>query len=98
MHGATHANFPMVVVCTLATALCWGVYGPLLQWGHGAMGTGRLRPVICVGIAYVIIAIVGPILLMALTGMENESGLSSGRTNRSGGGVSVFCWSLMGRM
>ena len=96
MHGATHANFPMVVVCTLATALCWGVYGPLLQWGHGAMGSGRLRPFICVGIAYVIIAIVGPILLMTLTGMENESGLAHGWTNHSVGGVSGIFWSLMG--
>ena len=96
MHGTTHDSFPMVVVCTLATALCWGVYGPLLHWGHGAMGTGRLRPFICVGIAYVIIAIVGPILLMALTGMENESGLASGWTNRSSGGVSGIFWSVMG--
>src|SRR5438876_10106356 len=95
MHGPTHANFPMVVVCTLATALCWGVYGPLLQWGHGAMGSGRLRPFICVGIAYVIIAIVGPILLMTLTGMENEGGLASGWTNRSCGGDSGSFRSLM---
>jgi len=93
MHGTTHENFPMVVVCTLATALCWGVYGPLLQWGHGAMGSGRLRPFICVGIAYVVIAIVGPILLMTLTGMENESGLSHGWMNRGGSGV---FWSFMG--
>jgi hypothetical protein len=83
----------MVVICTLATALFWGVYGPLLQWGHGAMGSGRLRPFICVGIAYVIIAIVGPILVMMLTGMENESGLASGWTNR---GFSGIFWSLMG--
>jgi hypothetical protein len=96
MHGPSHLNFPMVVVCTLATALCWGVYGPLLQWGHGAMGTGRLRPFICVGIAYVIIAIVGPILLMTITGMENEGGLAHGWTNKSGGGVSGIFWSLMG--
>jgi hypothetical protein len=96
MHGPSHVNFPMVVVCTLATALCWGVYGPLLQWGHGAMGTGRLRPFICVGIAYVIIAIVGPILLMTVTGMENEGGLAHGWTNKTGGGVSGIFWSLMG--
>lgn len=93
MHGATHANFPMVVICTLATALCWGVYGPLLQWGHGAMGSGRLRPFICVGIAYVIIAIIGPILVMMLTGMENEQGLAHGWANR---GFSGIFWSLMG--
>jgi hypothetical protein len=96
MHGSTHVNFPMVVICTLATALCWGTYGPLLQWGHGAMGSGRLRPFICVGIAYFLIAIVGPILLMAVTGMESEGGLASGWTNRSSGGISGIFWSLMG--
>jgi hypothetical protein len=96
MHGPSHVNFPMVVVCTLATALCWGVYGPLLQWGHGAMGSGRLRPFICVGIAYVIIAIVGPILLMTVTGMESESGLAHGWTDKSGSGISGIFWSLMG--
>ena len=96
MHGPSHVNFPMIIVCTLATALCWGVYGPLLQWGHGAMGSGRLRPFICVGIAYFLIAIVGPILLMSVTGMENEGGISSGWTNKSAGGYSGIFWSLMG--
>ena len=96
MHGTAHVNFPMVVVCTLATALCWGTYGPLLQWGHMAMGSGRLRPFICVGMAYVIIAIAAPILVMTLTGMENEGGLFSGWTNKGVGGVSGIFWSLMG--
>jgi hypothetical protein len=96
MHGTAHINFPMVVVCTLATAACWGTYGPLLQWGHMAMGSGRLRPFICVGIAYVIIAIAAPILVMTLTGMENEGGLFSGWTNKGGSGVSGIFWSLMG--
>lgn len=96
MHGPSHVNFPMVVVCTLATALCWGVYGPLLQWGHGAMGSGRLRPFICVGIAYVIIAIIGPVLLMTITGMENEGGFAHGWADKSGSGISGIFWSLMG--
>src|SRR5262245_47903584 len=96
MHGTSHVNFPMVIVCTLATALCWGTYGPLLQWGHTAMGSGRLRPFICVGIAYLLVAIVAPILVMTMTGMENETGLFSGWTNKTTGGVSGIFWSLMG--
>ncbi len=96
MHGPSHVNLPLVIICTLATALCWGTYGPLLQWGHGAMGSGRLRPFICVGIAYLLIAIVGPILVMTLTGMENEGGLFSGWMNKSSGGFSGIFWSLMG--
>jgi hypothetical protein len=86
----------MVIVCTLATAVCWGTYGPLLQWGHSAMGSGRLRPFICVGVAYFLIAIVGPIMVMMLTGMENEGGLFSGWMNKEKGTFSGIFWSLMG--
>lgn len=89
MHGSSALNLPMVVVSILATAVCWGVYGPLLQWGHMDMGSGRLRPFICVGIAYVVIAVLGPILVMALTGMEKGSGLFSGWT------VSGVWWSFI---
>lgn len=96
MHGSGNVNFPMVIVCTLATAVCWGTYGPLLQWGHNAMGSGRLRPFICVGVAYFIIAIIGPILVMTLTGMESQGGLASGWTNKTGGGFSGIFWSLIG--
>lgn len=95
MHGSTHVNFPMIIICTLATAVCWGTYGPLLQWGHGAMGSGRLRPFICVGIAYFIIAIIGPIVVMLLTGMENEHGIFSGWLHKEKGASGIF-WSLMG--
>jgi hypothetical protein len=78
MHGTTNVNLPLVTISIMATAVCWGVYGPLLQWGHQEMGSGRLRPFICVGVAYLIIAIVGPIVVMSLTGMEMGEGLASG--------------------
>jgi hypothetical protein len=45
-----------------------------------AMGSGRLRPFICVGIAYLVVAVVGPILVVVLTGMEKEGGLHLGWT------------------
>jgi len=82
MHGSSAVNFPMIVISVLATAVCWGIYGPLLQWGHMDMGSGRLRPFICVGLAYIVIAIVGPIVVMMLTGMEKGEGLMSGWTTR----------------
>ena len=79
MH-ATSTNVPLIIISILSTAVCWGIYGPLLQWGHMEMGSGRLRPFICVGVAYIVIAIVGPILVMMLTGMEQGEGLMSGWT------------------
>jgi hypothetical protein len=88
MHNSNTGNYPMIVLSLLVTAVCWGVYGPLLQWGHMAMGSGRMRPFICVGIAYVMVAVVGPILIMKFLGMENEGGLHSGWT------ASGFSWSF----
>ncbi|MEO8497788.1 MAG: hypothetical protein ABI614_22200 [Planctomycetota bacterium] len=80
MHGSSPANFPLIIVSILATAVFWGVYGPFLQWGHGAMESGRMRPFICVGIAYLVVAVVGPILVMSILGMENEGGILAGWT------------------
>lgn len=73
----------------VCTALFWGTYGPLLQKGHHFMGSGRLRPFICVGIAYLLVAIVGPIVVMYLTGMEKDKGLFSGWT------MNGIIWSLI---
>jgi hypothetical protein len=80
MHGSSAANFPLIIVSILATAIFWGVYGPFLQWGHGAMESGRMRPFICVGIAYVVVAVVGPILVISVFGMEKGEGLMAGWT------------------
>jgi hypothetical protein len=69
------------VFFALCTALFWGTYGPLLQRGHHAMGTeGRLRPFICVGVAYLFVAIVGPIVVMYTTGIDKGAGVHTGWT------------------
>src|SRR5690606_28211949 len=34
------------------TALCWGSYGPLLHKGQMKMAGSRMRPFLCVGLAY----------------------------------------------
>ena len=57
-----------VLTFTLLTTLCWGVYGPLLSSGHDAMNNSSLRPFICVGIAYCVIAVAVPLLLLRLRG------------------------------
>lgn len=88
MHGGSS---PLLAgVFALCTAFFWGTYGPLLLKGHTLMGSGRLRPFICVGIAYLIIAIVGPVVVMYLTGMEKDGGLATGWTTRG------VIWSLAG--
>ncbi|MBI3467578.1 MAG: hypothetical protein HY000_31595 [Planctomycetes bacterium] len=46
------------------TALSWGVYGPVLHEGQSVMGGSRLRPLLCVGMAYFVIAVVVPIVVL----------------------------------
>jgi hypothetical protein len=90
-HTPTGANQPSVgwlgllgVVAFIAlTALCWGCYGPVLHRGQERMEGSRLRPFICVGLAYFVVAILIP--AMAL-GRWPESGAWS---------VSGSIWSLL---
>ncbi len=60
------------------TVLCWGVYSVLLHMGSVGMGQGasgppdltgnRMKAFLLVGIAYFIVAIVGPIIVLKLRG------------------------------
>ncbi|MHB8972591.1 MAG: hypothetical protein ACYC3X_21625 [Pirellulaceae bacterium] len=47
---------------------CWGIYGPVLHEGQHYMANSRLKPLICVGVAYFIVAIVVPVLVLASQG------------------------------
>ena len=86
-HGQVTTSIFVMAIAAVITAFFWGVYGPLLTWGHQAMTVevegkqesyGRLRPFICVGVAYLIVAIVAPALLIQFGVMEPGLGLFSG--------------------
>jgi hypothetical protein len=86
-HSGSNSSILLMAIAAVTTALFWGIYGPLLTWGHGAMTVevegkqesyGRLRPFICVGVAYLIVAIVAPALLIQFGIMEPGEGLFSG--------------------
>ena len=57
-------NLPMVFLSILVTALCWGAYGPVLHKGQAKMAGSRLRPFLCVGLAYFTIAVVVPLVML----------------------------------
>jgi MFS family permease len=65
-----------VVAATALTAICWGVYGPVILQGQAAMDQSRLRPFVCVGIAYFIIAVLAPTLLLKWQGEKGSWTLS----------------------
>jgi hypothetical protein len=66
------ANYALMIASIALTAASWGVYGPVLHWGQTAMGGGRFRPFMCVGIAYFALAVVIPVMLLSLQGFESE--------------------------
>lgn len=59
------ANSAKVAAFILLTALCWGAYGPVLHKGQVVMGGSRLRPFICVGVAYFLVAVLVPLALLS---------------------------------
>jgi hypothetical protein len=54
------------------TIICWGVYGPVLHKGQAAMDQSRLRPFLCVGLAYFAIAVIVPAVLLATSGEKGN--------------------------
>ena len=58
-------NDALIVMASIAlTAICWGSYGPVLHKGQMKMAGSRLRPFLCVGLAYFGIAVIVPLLVL----------------------------------
>lgn len=55
-----------VVMSIALVALCWGAYGPVLHKGQMKMEGSRLRPFLCVGLAYFAIAVVVPFAVLGV--------------------------------
>ncbi len=55
----------------LLTVLCWGTYGIFLSMGSENMhdaANGRIKAFLFVGLAYFLVAVLAPILILALSG------------------------------
>ena len=77
-------DYIYVIAATMLTICCWGIYGPVLHKGQAGMNDSRLRPLICVGLAYFVIAVAIPVIVLAVRG---EAGVWSTRG---------IAWSLAG--
>jgi hypothetical protein len=68
----------LLLAASLAlTILCWGMYGPVLQWGQLGMSTvpghpALLRPFVCVGLAYFLIGVIVPGVWLYLYGEKGD--------------------------
>jgi hypothetical protein len=65
-------NFLMQIVSIVLAIVCWGSYGPVLHKGQAAMHQSRLRPFLCVGLAYFAIAVIVPELWLAVVPEASE--------------------------
>ncbi len=59
------------------SVLCWGMYGPVLQWGQLGMSTiehspAKFRPFVCVGLAYFLIGVIVPSLWLHFQGEKGD--------------------------
>lgn len=76
-NSASGGSVLKIVLSIIMAAFCWGAYGPMLHQGQMRMGGSRLRPFICVGLAYFIIAVAVPLYLI-------NSGTSTGSWSAGG--------------
>jgi hypothetical protein len=61
----TMAGWFLRVLAIVLAIASWGGYGPVLHKGQAAMHHSRLRPLLCVGLAYFAIAVVVPDMILA---------------------------------
>jgi hypothetical protein len=66
------------IMFAIGAALCWGVYGPALHKGQTLLGN-PLKALFCVGVAYMLIGVLVPVL-----GLGGISGFNSGGSIWSG--------------
>lgn len=72
-------NYPMIAFSIVLAVLSWGSYGPVLHKGQMKMGGSRLRPFLCVGIAYFFIAVAIPLAVLPIlstTGKWTADGMA----------------------
>ncbi len=65
-----------IIVSICVAALCWGSYGPMLHIGQAKMQGSRMRPFACVGLAYFVIAVAVPLVL--ISSRANDVGVWTG--------------------
>lgn len=61
-------SFLFMIAGIALTALSWGSYGPLLHEGQHHLSNDRIKPLICVGLAYLVVAVIIPSAILISQG------------------------------
>src|SRR5262245_42867535 len=86
------------VIFVVGAILSWGIYGPALHRGQVALGN-PLRALLCVGVAYVVIAVLVPLLGLSAQGQLRgftSTGVSAATLAGALGALGAVCiiWSF----
>ena len=85
------------LIFALMTVVAWGLYGVFLHTGQMSMAdpvNGRYKAFLFVGIAYLVIAVIGPALVMAVNGASWSfpvKGMSWSLLAGAVGAIGAFC-------
>ncbi len=66
-------NIMLIVGGICLTVLSWGAYGSVLHKSQHLMKGSRLRPLLCVGISYFVLAVIIPLAIMSQSGFPQET-------------------------
>ncbi len=81
------------LVFVAGAVLCWGTYGPFLHKGQVALGN-PLRALLCVGLAYFLIAVLIPGIMLVSQGQFtnfNTSGVTTATLSGALGALGAIC-------
>jgi hypothetical protein len=82
----TRMNWLLFVV---GAVLSWGMYGPMLHKGQIALGN-PLRALLCVGVAYFLIGVLVPVLMLAAQGQLGGFNLAGSVTATLAGALGAL--------
>ena len=77
------------VIFAFGAALSWGMYGPVLHKGQLALGN-PMRALLCVGVAYLLVAILIPGGTLLSQGQLNNFNLGGTVSATAGGALGAF--------
>lgn len=73
----------------LGAVVSWGMYGPMLHKGQVALGN-PLRALLCVGVAYFLIGVLVPVLMLAAQGQLGGFNLAGSATATLAGALGAL--------
>jgi len=65
------------IVFAVGAGLAWGLYGPILQQGQAQLGS-PFRALLCVGLAYFVIGVLVPVVVLGSQGGLGSRGWNTG--------------------